>query len=222
MDTIQIILASGSPRRQQFLRDLGLSFQIVVADIDETPRPGEAPLILVRRLAEEKAQAVAEMLSSGEGSHLIIAADTVGDLDETLLGKPVDAADADRMLRALRARPHQVHSAICVLYITPQQQVMGQRTVISSTDVHMRNYSDSEIAAYVASGDPLDKAAAYAIQNPDFAPVYAIDGCLSNVIGLPLADLCDLLAGFGISIEIPLPPLCEAHADFTCCQRCGA
>lgn len=222
MNQTQIILASGSPRRQHFLRDLGLSFEIVVADVDETPNPGEAPLALVRRLAEEKARAVAELLPPNDAPRLIIAADTVGALDETLLGKPVDAADADRMLRALRDRTHQVHSAVSVLHLPAQPGAQPtQRTLLATTDVLMRNYSDREIAAYIASGDPLDKAAAYAIQNPDFAPVRAIDGCLANVIGLPLADLRDLLAEFGVNIDAPLPPLCEAHADFACCQRCG-
>lgn len=217
MNQTQIILASGSPRRQQFLRNLGLKFEIVVADIDETPASGEAPLALVRRLAEEKARAVADLLPPSPAPYLVIAADTVGALDETLLGKPVDPADAGRMLRALRNRIHQVHSAVSVLPLA--HEAPRQRTVVSSTDVRMRNYSDGEIAAYVASGDPLDKAAAYAIQNRNFAPVRSIDGCLANVIGLPLADLRDLLAEFGVSITAPLPSLCEAHADFACCQR---
>lgn len=218
MHTRTIILASGSPRRQQFLRALGLAFAIQTADIDETPRPREAPLTLVRRLAESKARVVAASLPPGSHTQLIIAADTVGALDDTLLGKPTDPADAQRMLAELRNRTHQVHSAVSVLQRAPDTPDV-QRTAINTTNVLMRNYSDAEIAKYVASGDPLDKAAAYAIQNADFAPVRAIDGCLSNVIGLPLADLRDLLADFGVAITQPLPTLCEAHADFACCQR---
>lgn len=218
METTHIILASGSPRRQQFLRNLGLTFETMAADIDETPQPGETPLALVRRLAESKARTVAAELPADGRTHLIIAADTVGALDETLLGKPVDAADAHRMLRALRNRTHQVHSAISVLRRGPNAPA-EQRTLLNTTDVLMRDYSDAEIAAYVSSGDPLDKAAAYAIQNTDFAPVHSICGCLSNVVGLPLADLRDLLAAFGIEIHRPLPPLCEASAAFACCQR---
>jgi septum formation protein len=210
----RLILASQSPRRQQFLRELGLTFDILVAGIDETPRPGEMPVILARRLAEEKAQAVAGSLSADAPPALIIAADTVVALDAQLLGKPASAAEATAMLASLRGRPHSVHSGVSVLSI----QEGRQSTRVNSTRVTMRAYTDAEIAAYVASGDPLDKAGAYAIQHPVFAPVARLEGCLSGVMGLPLGDLRDLLAEFGVEIGRPLAPVCEQYSDrFRCC-----
>ncbi|MEZ4673166.1 MAG: Maf family protein [Caldilineaceae bacterium] len=192
----QLILASGSLRRQQFLRELGLSYSVVVADIDETPQPGEAPIALARRLAEAKATAVAARLPR-QAATLIIAADTVVALGNQLLGKPADAQEATQMLELLRNRPHHVHSSICVL----EQHSGRHLTRVNSTAVQMREYSDAEMAAYVASGDPFDKAGGYAIQHPDFAPVSALSGCISGVIGLPLGDLRELLAALGVTIQ---------------------
>ncbi|MEZ4708923.1 MAG: Maf family protein [Caldilineaceae bacterium] len=214
---IEIILASASPRRQQFFKELGLQCTIHVADIDETPRPDEDPILLAHRLAESKAQAVAERTASNGREQLIIAADTVVAQDRELLGKPLDEADAARMLRQLRTGVHQVHSGVSVLQRAANGETR-QETIVNSTDVVMRPYADTEIAAYVATGDPLDKAGAYAIQHPVFAPVQQINGCISGVMGLPLANLRGLLARFGVQIEAPLPPLCQFHAAFACCQ----
>lgn len=211
-----LILASQSPRRQQFLRDLGLVFVIMAADIDETPRPGETPVALARRLAEEKARAVAGSLPADAPPALIIAADTVVAVGDRVLGKPADAADATAMLARLRGRSHRVHSGVSVLSTADGRQ----STRVNSTRVTMRAYTDAEIAAYVASGDPLDKAGAYAIQHPAFAPVARLEGCLSGVMGLPLGDLRDLLATFGVEIDRPLAPVCEQYSDrFGCCLR---
>ncbi len=212
----QLILASQSPRRQQFLRDLDLTFVIMAADIDETPRAGETPVILARRLAEEKARAVAGTLPADGPPALIIAADTVVALGDRLLGKPASADEAAAMLARLRGAQHSVHSGVSVLSTGDGRQ----STRVNSTWVTMRAYTDAEIAAYVASGDPLDKAGAYAIQHPAFAPVARLEGCLSGVMGLPLGDLRDLLAAFGVEIGRPLAPICEQHSDrFGCCQR---
>lgn len=212
----RLILASQSPRRQRFLRDLGLTFTIMAADVDETPRPGETPVPLARRLAEEKAQAVAESLPADAPPALIIAADTVVALGERLLGKPANADEAATMLARLRGSPHTVHSGVSVRSTADDRQL----TRVNSTRVTLRAYTDAEIAAYVASGDPLDKAGAYAIQHPKFAPVARLEGCLSGVMGLPLGDLRDLLAAFGVEIGRPLAPICEQYSDrFGCCQR---
>lgn len=209
-----LILASGSPRRQQFLHELGLAYQVVVADIDETPHLGEEPVTLAKRLAEAKADAVAAHLSNPAAT-LIIAADTVVALGDTLLGKPTDMDDATAMLQLLRDREHNIHSSICVL-----QPSSGERmTRVNSTAAQMRNYSGAEIAAYVASRDPLDKAGAYAIQHPTFAPVCAVNGCISGVIGLPLEDLREMLATFGVDIQAHIATICERHTIFPCCQR---
>lgn len=213
-----IILASASQRRQQFLRDLGLTFSIRLPDIDETPLPNEDPTAMVVRLAEAKAQAVARRLSapSYEAPYenvLIIASDTTVALDGKIYGKPENAEDAMRMLRDLRNRTHEVISAVTVL----QPATAHIATRVNRNAVTMRNYSDAEMSAYVASGDPIDKAGAYAIQSPEFAPVCALDGCFASVMGLPLVELCELLATFGVTtLRTPLQ-VCSTINPFPCC-----
>lgn len=214
MNSYSLILASASPRRQQFLRDLGLSFTVVAADIDETPLLGEAPIALAARLATTKGRAVAQRLPNQETPSLVIAADTVVALGYTLLGKPADAQEAFSMLDQLRDRVHEVHSGVSVVSTASGVQ----RTVVNTTQVQMRAYTDSEIAAYIATGDPFDKAGAYAIQHKEFAPVCSLRGCISGVIGLPLGDLRDLLAEFGVQLPTSVVSACQSHTDFPCCQ----
>lgn len=216
---LDIVLASGSPRRQQFLGDLGLDFTVTTADIDETPLPNESPVELVRRLAESKAEAVIQKLPDSKRPRLLIAADTIVALGDELLGKPVDAEDAMTTLGRLRNRAHQVISCFSMVHIDASKAVVAQKTVVNSSDLHMRSYTDQEIATYVATGDPLDKAGSYAIQHPNFAPGEKLDGCISSVMGLPLADLVASFAEFGVTIHAELPTLCEQHAGFPCCQR---
>jgi MAF protein len=210
----RIVLASASPRRQAFLRELGLAFHVLPADIDETPSPGERPIVLAERLATAKAQAVAARLPTGNQA-LILAADTVVALGETQLGKPVDAAEATHMLVQLRGRAHEVHSAISVLDAASG----AQTTVVNTTQVWMRDYTDDEIRTYVASGDPLDKAGAYAIQHPTFDPAHQIRGCLSGVMGLPLGEVRDLLRAAGVTLPANVAVVCAAQTHFACCQR---
>ncbi|MCC6168729.1 MAG: septum formation protein Maf [Caldilineaceae bacterium] len=207
-----VVLASASPRRQAFLAELGLDFVAVPADVDETPQPGEHPVALAARLAEIKARSVAERLGPGP-RRVIVAADTVVALGDLLLGKPEDDADAWRMLDLLRDGPHQVHSAVSVLD-TGDGSV---RTQVNSTTVVMRPYTDAEIDAYIAGGDPMDKAGAYAIQHPGFAPAAAVAGCLSGVMGLPLGALADLLREVGIDLP-PVAPVCQRQTSFRCCR----
>lgn len=211
--TTTLILASASQRRQQFLRDLGLTFTIHVADIDETPLPQEEPVAMTRRLAEAKARAVADRLAATPTDALIIASDTTVALGGEIYGKPIDAADATRMLRDLRDRNHVVISAISVLRLSDRHQA----TRVNVTTVTMRAYTDAEIAAYVATGDPLDKAGAYGIQSPNFAPACALDGCYASVMGLPLDDLCALLTQFGVSLPRRVASVCLQFNPFTCC-----
>lgn len=212
---VGLVLASASPRRQAFLRDLGFAFTVIVADVDETPLPGEKPIPLAIRLAEDKARAAAEKSGDDGTPRVIVAADTVVALGDELYGKPVDDADAAGMLERLRNRDHHVHSAVCVLALPS-----GERsTRVNTTTVRMRDYSDEEIAAYVATGDPMDKAGAYAIQHPDFAPAAAIEGCLTGVMGLPLGDMCSLLAHHGMLPATPVIEVCEDRTHFRCCQR---
>jgi len=208
-----LILASASQRRQQFLRDLGLTYTVHVADIDETPLPAEDPDAMTQRLAATKAWAVAQRLGESAGAALIIASDTTVAWRGEIYGKPTDAADAVRMLRDLRAGPHAVISAVAVLRLPDQRQA----TRVNYTTVTMRAYTDAEIDAYVATGDPLDKAGAYGIQSPGFAPACALDGCFASVMGLPLGDLCELLAAFGVVIPHAPAQVCGAINPFPCC-----
>lgn len=210
----QIVLASASKRRQQFLLDLGLAFTALATDIDETPLPGEAPDTMTLRLAIAKADAAAARLPASSTPRLVVASDTTVAMDGLIYGKPEDAANATRMLRELRGRSHEVLSAICVLRLPD-----GVRhTLINRTEVAMRDYSDAEIAAYVASGDPMDKAGAYGIQTAPFHPVCGLRGCYASVMGLPLADLRALLANFGVPVATPVAAVCERYSRSVCCS----
>jgi septum formation protein len=196
MTTNRLFLASGSPRRRAFLTDLGLAFRVQSADIDETPLAGELPAPLAIRLAQGKARAVADRLRAAGEDGLVLAADTVVALDDQLLGKPVDAAEARRMLAAMRGRTHQVVTAVCVLEIGSGQE----ETRSSIADVKMRIYTNDEIERYINSGDPFDKAGGYAIQNTEFAPVEGWAGSYTAIMGLPLEDVAPMLAHFGVEI----------------------
>ncbi|MDE3091011.1 MAG: septum formation protein Maf [Chloroflexota bacterium] len=200
-----MILASTSPRRRELIPLFGLEFKFISADMDESPRAGEPPAELVRRLSRAKAALGARV----EPTALVVAADTVVALDNTILGKPQDAADATRMLKLLRARAHVVYSGVTVA------RSARQITHVATTTVWMRDYSDAEIAGYVATGDPLDKAAAYAIQHRAFRPVARIDGCHANVMGLPLCHLYRALKAFGVARNEP-DRACQAHLQIVC------
>ena len=201
-----IILASGSPRRQWLLSTLGLPFALERSDVEETFTSQEDPINLVRRLSLAKARSVA----AKHPGALIIAADTIVVLDGQVLGKPRDAAHAQEILSRLRGRWHQVYSGLTLLD-TLQQRECLQHAI---TPVRMRHYSDQEIQRYVASGDPLDKAGAYAIQHAEFAPIAEIAGCYANVVGFPLCHLYRLLCAWGITPPIhPLQacPFAQEH-----------
>ncbi len=205
---MDLILASNSPRRKHLLGLLDLEFRVVPADVDEATIPGEAPPDYVTRLAEAKARAVGEQFSNDT---LIISADTtVVDGDE-ILGKPVDADDASQMLRRLRGRTHQVYTGVAVH--RPKRVML---TDLCATDVPMRNYSDEEMQAYIDSGDPLDKAGAYAIQHAGFQPVYGLQGCYANVVGLPLCHLTRTLIKAGQSPDVDVPTTCQTALGYHC------
>ena len=207
----RFILASGSPRRRELFALFNAPFDIASADVDETPRDGEAPAQMVMRLSQAKASAVAGLLAMPDGA-LIIAADTTVSLDGIPLGKPADGADAQRILRALRGRTHQVHTALTLLDIHTDHSL----TDVATTDVPMREYGDDEIAAYIASGDPLDKAGAYAIQHNGFHPVAEMRGCFANVMGLPLCHLARALRAFGQKSPADIPVACQARIGYDC------
>ncbi len=202
-----LILASASPRRQEFLRLLGIPFRVHPAHVDETPLPDERPEDLVVRLSRLKAEAVAR-----EETGLILAADTIVVLDGRILGKPRDEEDARAMLRALRGRWHQVHTAITLI-----PDAGSPISLLDTAYVLMRDYTDAEVDAYVATGDPLDKAGAYAIQNTAFAPVARVEGCLATVMGLPIRRLLPLLERFGVPLPEDRARACRAIFG-VCCQ----
>lgn len=216
MNMLNVILASASPRRRAFLAALGIPHHTVAADIDETPQPGESATALAARLAQSKARHIALALAPAEQPALVIGADTVVALEGELLGKPASAEAAAAMLAALRGRVHQVHSGLAVVQINGEQ--ISERVVVNTTDVTMRDYSDEEIAAYVATGDPLDKAGGYAIQHRGFEPVARLAGCPGGVMGMPAADLLALLLAFGISSAEPIAPVCRGLTGLPCCQ----
>lgn len=180
--TRRLILASASPRRRALLAELGANFEVCPAAIDEDPLPGESPLETQQRITREKAQH-AQCASPLERDVVVIACDTTVLLDGAMLNKPADADEARQMLHRLRGRAHQVQSTL-VLRCGDAESL---DVVIS--DVYMRAYTDAEVEAYVATGDPLDKAGSYAVQHPLFQPVERIRGCPLNVIGLPLCVL---------------------------------
>ncbi len=199
------VLASTSPRRRELIKLFGLEFKFVSVEVDESPRVSESARELVERLSYAKAEQAAK---ENQGA-LVIAADTVVALDDEILGKPIDLRDAERMLKLLRGRDHTVYSGLTA--------IRGNRqwTQIAPTTVRMRDYTDAEIAAYVASSDPLDKAAAYAIQHDSFHPVAQIDGCQANVMGLPLCHLYLALLEFGVAVNAP-DRACQDYLKIDC------
>jgi septum formation protein len=179
-----IVLASASPRRQELLRSAGIAFVVQAADIDETPMTGETARACAERLAREKAFAVWR----GRPEDVVLGADTIVVADEIILGKPADAADAARMLRMLSGRVHAVITGVCVVKsVAGGQAPVASQIASETTLVTMNSLSDAEIRDYVATGEPMDKAGAYAIQGMASRWIPRIEGDYSNVVGLPVA-----------------------------------
>lgn len=185
-----LVLASASPRRQELLGNAGIRFEVQPAHIAEDPLPGEPPQDCAERLAREKALAIAEK----RPNDVVLGADTVVVIDEQILGKPVDAADAARMLRLLSGRVHQVITGVCL--VDGGQWTVGSET----TSVTMSEIRETEIAEYVASGEPMDKAGAYAIQGVASRWIPRIDGDYGNVVGLPVALVYRMLLKAGAAV----------------------
>ena len=187
-----IYLASQSPRRAELLHQIGVPFEQLVSEIDETPYPGEQPSDYVLRMAREKSRAGwQKMFALGLQVRPLLASDTTVVYQNAILGKPVDQEDARRMLSLLSGNTHQVMTAVAV---TDGQQC---RTELSVTDVVFRELSDQLIKDYIASGEPADKAGAYGIQGYGAVLVAGITGSYSGVVGLPLMETAQLLADFG-------------------------
>jgi len=186
----KLILASASPRRAEILRKAGFDFEVVPVYADESPRPDEAATDYVRRLAEEKARTAARQLAKDavDDFTFIIGADTVVVIGSEILGKPSSPANAREMLRRLSGKTHDVYSGLAVL-----QGNGSAHTAVEKTRVTFQPLSEEEIENYIASGEPFDKAGAYAIQGRGGKFISRIEGCYFNVMGLPLARLYSLL-----------------------------
>jgi septum formation protein len=207
-DTL-ILLASSSPRRRELIALGNWAFNVSASNVDESRHLGEAPSDYVLRLAETKARV------AGGNSHtqgLVVAADTAVVDHNTLLGKPKDKADAVKMLKGLRGHEHQVYTGLAVLKLSNNQLMKD----LCITNVPMRDYSDAEIEAYAATGDPLDKAGAYAIQDPGFHPVGDMRGCYASVMGLPLCHLVRVLQKMEIRSNPEIPANCQTYLHYQC------
>ena len=197
----KIYLASHSPRRRELLKQIGVSFELLLlrehlergADVDETQLPGEAPISYVTRITRTKAQAGWHHVQSRRVlAYPVLAADTAVVLDDEIIGKPADSQHAQQILRRLSGKTHQVLTAVAIAYKDHIE------TALSTSTVEFRDLSDDEIRRYVASGEPLDKAGAYAIQGRAAVFVRALNGSYSGVMGLPLFETAQLLRGHEI------------------------
>lgn len=209
----EYILASKSPRRKALLRNLIDSFLIINPEIKEERQAGESPGTFVMRISELKARAAGYKVTSLPGRDwLVIAADTIVVDGERILGKPADETQAVAMLTQLRGKVHTVYSGLAVFDIS--QEKIQTRQV--SSQVLMREYTEDEIEAYVASGDPMDKAGAYAIQNQDFDPAPGFSDCYANVMGLPLCHLAVLLNEMDCPIHLDVAEGCQESIGYQC------
>ncbi len=190
------------------IRWLGIPVEALTVEVDERAWPHEAPPALTARLAQAKAR---EARRTVGGAAWVLAADTVVDLDGQPLGKPAHEADATHMLQRLRGRRHKVHTGVALAY--PEGPILGRRV---TTLVRMRAYSEEDLRLYVASGDPRDKAGAYAIQHRGFQPVEEVEVCYANVVGLPLCAVVRLLLEAGWPLTVDVRALCARHFDYAC------
>jgi septum formation protein len=211
-----LVLASNSPRRRQLLALAGWPFSVSAADVDENQRPNEAPADYVLRLAESKARAVA-----GGSDQIILAADTTVVDEGIILGKPKDKAEAITMLTRLRGHTHQVYTGVALLRLSDRLLLKD----FCVTDVPMRDYSDEEISAYVQTGDPLDKAGAYAIQHPVFRPLdmsthehKGMSGCYANVMGLPMCHVIRMIQKMNMQPNTEIFAGCETLLEYRRCR----
>lgn len=194
MNSLQLVLASASPRRAELLDQLGIRYTVQSADVDETPLPGESPAALVERLARLKAETIRDARRGAlhTPSLPVLGSDTLGVLDGELLVKPRDFADARTMLRKMSGRQHVILSAVAL------SNEQGTRSIVNRNVVEFRSVTDEEILAYWGTGEPQDKAGSYAIQGKGAVFVKSLQGSYSGVMGLPLFETARLLADAGI------------------------
>jgi len=199
---VRLVLASASPRRRALLARLGVAFAVVPSDVDETLPPDLPPDHGATELARRKAQAVAARLAGAGAPAVVLAADTLVVLDGQPFGKPTSRTDARRMLRALRGRTHEVVTGLAVVETATGHETV--ETVVSR--VHMREFDDAELEAYLLSGEPDDKAGAYAVQGVGGRLVARVEGSYTNVIGLPVRATARLLRLAGLTVADPAEP----------------
>ena len=197
-----LVLGSASPRRRELLEQLGLRFVLLPSHIDEPDHAGEAPDAYARALAELKTDAVVELCRQRTQSGFVLGADTIVVVDDAILGKPRDDADALRMLLALQGRTHEVITAVCLRDADAAHAARG-RTLAVRTQVAFRALTERDARAYVASGEGRDKAGSYAIQGIGAGLVRAVQGSYTNVVGLPVAETLDLLLEAGVLGSFP-------------------
>ncbi len=206
----RVVLASASPRRRELLAVAGLNFQVIPANVDESVIPGESAQEMVRRLSRVKAQTIADTLESG----YVVGADSTVVFENRPVGKPVDSADAARMLRMLSGTNHQVSTGVTVIDVATGQSL----TDCMTGDIALRELADDEIQTSVATGSPLDKAGAYAIQDEDLKPGELVGGCFTNVVGLPVCRVRQMLAELGCPLPpdwaVPAQPRCKTDCPF--------
>lgn len=202
-----LILASNSPRRRQLLALADWMFNVIVADVDESTRANESPAEYVLRLAETKARAV-----PAHADQIILAADTTVVAGNDILGKPKDNVEAYEMLTRLRGRTHQVYTGVALLRLSDGLLLKE----LSVTDVPMRDYSEAEVHAYIQTGDPLDKAGAYAIQHPRFKPVAHMAGCYAGVMGLPMCHVVRMMRQMDAPPHADVPVKCQTLLEYQC------
>jgi MAF protein len=204
-----LVLASNSPRRRQLLALGNWKYNVAVSDVDESQQTGESPRDYVLRLAREKALGVTK---KSEASAIVIGADTAVIDGTEILGKPADPKDAERILSQLRGHTHQVYTGVAIYRISDGKML----TELCVTEVPLRAYSDDEISAYVQTGDPLDKAGAYAIQNPQFHPVQSMQGCYASVMGLPMCHVVRALGKLEVLPAADVPLACQSLLNYAC------
>ena len=206
----RIVLASASPRRRELLAGMGLDFDVIPANVPEDPLPGENPADLVKRLSSAKAEVVASAIDDG----IVIGADSMVVHRDEALGKPVDAGDARRMLRRLRGTRHQVFTGITVVDAASGKKL----TECLASDITLRTFSEEEMEESIASGTPMDKAGAYAVQDQVFRPAESWEGCYTNIVGLPLCRLLEMAAKLGHPLpnakSEDVPPGCGPDCPF--------
>jgi septum formation protein len=190
-----LLLASASPRRKELLAQAGFSFEVRPSSIPEEYRAGEDPIAFATRLAREKAQAVFASDPLNDDSRMVLGADTVVLAEGEILGKPSDASDAARMLHLLSGRTHHVITGVCLV------SAVATESAAEITGVTFTTLSDAEIDAYIASGEPMDKAGAYGIQGRAAKWIPRIQGCYFNVVGLPLALVANMVEGMNTRMK---------------------